>query len=1172
MFNKRITRCLPVLFAALIALPVAAQTQLQSRATPLITSPIDNSVRVTVAHSTHHLAQSRFDIGPLDGGTAMDRMILVLKTTPELEYQARTFLDSQQTKGSPDYQHWLTPEEFGAKFGPSPADIQQVTNWLRQQGFKVSSVAKSGRWIEFSGTSAQVEAAFQTTMRQYMVAGRQHVANATDISIPAALSPIVRGVLSLHNFYSKPMHKRYRPDANVPFGNQQIHAIAPADFTKIYDLNPLYTNNINGTGQTIAIVAASNINTIANNGVDDVANFRSLFGLPVNPPNIILNGPDPGVDTFFGLGDEATLDTEWSGAVAPKATIDVVVSGGTFTTDPISLGASYIVDQNLAPVMSVSFGDCEENQQQVPAVTFWNGLWQQAAAQGISVFVSSGDSGAAGCDAAGESTTAAQFGVAVSNFASTPFNTAVGGTEFNETFNNGLDSTFWNETANTLSSANGYIPETVWNDSCSPTSIGTICPHLPPASGQFLILAGGGGVSTIYHTPSYQMLSGIPGLNSTVLGGFRGLPDISLAAAVQHDPYIFCFTTDPTAPDCQLSGGLVTANTFQSLAGGTSFSSPAFAGIMALIDQKLGKSQGLANYVLYSLAKNNGNFANCNSNSRTNPGTGTSCIFNDTTVGNNGVPGNDVTNDPTTGALGFPTTTGYDLATGLGSVDATNLVNAWNNVTFQGSQTALTITSPALTAGVLQITHGQTVQVSIGVQKAGGGAGPTGNIAVVTNQAAPGGGTFAVGSGILSGGAFSGSFNTLPGGSYNLTAHYPGDGTFAGSDSNAIPATVAPENSTTTLASLVFTPQLGVHSGNTVNYGDPLDLLAVDADTAGVSGLLPAHGTVTFTINGSPSAPVAIDNSGIAEYFDCVFPDTNCLPPGQYTFSATYSGDGLSYNGSSSTSSISVTITKGNPTVVVTGPSTTPAGTQITLTATVNEPLLGSITPTGTVQFFDAGVALGSPITVSPGSFSATANLQTSFTAGGPHNITAQYSGDSTYNNAGSQAFVENVTAPFNFTATTSSQTIAAGGTATYNVTLAATGSFTGQINFTCTGAPGGASCSVSPNPASLTSTTTSVPLTVTVSNTTNARRGPSPFRTWSPLFAAVVGIVACGASRKRRYAMFMLLSVFLIVGITSCGGGGGTIQRPPTVATLTVTGTSGSFTNSIQLTLTVTH
>lgn len=1129
------------------------------------------------------MAQAQFDRGPVDPGTPMERMILVLGASAEQEHQARTLLDSQQTKGSPDYHHWLTPEEFGQKFGPSPQDIQQVTAWLQQQGFSVGSVAKSGRWIEFSGTAAQVNQAFQTQMRHYQVEGKLHTSNSSNVTIPAALAPVLLGVASLHDFYSQPMIRRSKlhPTATLTPGNagtapnitftDGTHGIAPPDFALIYNLNPLYTANITGSGQTIAIVAVSNINTVATTGIDDVGTFQALFGLPLNPPNIILNGPDPGV---VGGADEASLDVEWSGAVAPFATIDLVVSGGTLTTDPVLLSSQFIVDQNLAPIMNVSFGNCE--QALGIENPLWNALWEQAAAQGVSVFVSSGDTGAAGCDPNGGNTTVAQGGLGVNGVGSTPFNTSVGGTEFNESVNGGVDATFWSATNNAvLGSALGYIPEKVWNDSCVPTDPGSVCQQF-----NFISLAsGGGGISTLYSQPSWQSLS-ITGLTGA---GFtnRVMPDVALTAANEHDPLVFCFSS--TAIDCQ---GTV------SVAGGTSFSSPSFAGIMALVDQKIGKPQGLANYVLYPLGatESSTGFAPCDSSKQTNPAKPNpafkSCIFVDTTAGNNGVPGNDTLTVASpgnnVGQLGYNAITGFDLGTGLGSVNANNLVNAWATLAtgFQGTTTTLSASfnGTPLPSATVTITHGQAVSITVSVARQGTTGTPSGNVALLAE-----GGNLSSTVGVTqepisgSGGTATAgpvNVNNLPGGtSYNILANYPGDGIFGSGASNTISVTVGAENSTTTLKSDIFSQNtLTFAPGTTVAYGDPVNILVIDATAVGASGLVPTSGTVTFSDNSVQIAQIPVDNSGIAELASCFLPLTACLAPGSHSIVAVYGGDGpLSFNGSTSLATV-VTVTPGTATVGVSGPATVIPGQQFTLQAQVQPGGLASITPSGSVQFFDGTTALGGAVTLSAGLGSA----QVTLTTGGAHSITARYSGDGNYNTATSAVFTITVTAPFNFTATSSSQTIAAGATATYSVTLSGVGGFTGAVNFNCTGAPGSSTCAVSPNPANLSSTTTSVPLTVTVSNTANARLAPAPFKTLPFVFAAVFAGLLWGVRRKPRQAVLMVLALALIVGVGSCGGGGTPPPPPPppppTIATLTVTGTNGSSTNTITLTLTITH
>jgi hypothetical protein len=1141
------------IFFAAAALPVAGQTR------SLIAAPVDNSSRVTIPRSTHPLAKVEFEVGRAPGGLAMERMILTLGGPAEVEHEVQKLLDSQQIPGSPNYHQWLTPEEFGRQFGPSPDDIAQVKGWLQQQGFRVNAIARSGRWIEFSGTSALVEAAFQTEMRHYLVGGEAHIANAADISIPAALSPVVRGVVSLHDFFKRPMLIRgplvrraanglyapVNPDAN--FNGNTVHALAPGDFAKIYNLNPLYNTSttlngapvvLNGSGQTIAIVARSAVNP------QDVADFRAMFGLPPNAPNIILNGqPQAGIPPELPGDDiEAILDTEWSGAAAPGATIDLVVSPITATADGVDLSAAFIVDQNLAPVMSVSFGACEHDLGPSEN-TFFSSLWQQAAAQGISVFVSSGDDGAAGCD--DPATQIATGGLAVNGLASTPFNTAVGGTQFDETVNGLTDATFWATTDSpNLVSALGYIPETVWNES------------------QGSLFAGSGGLSAIYATPSWQTLS-VPGLPAAV-GTQRGVPDVSLTAAL-HDGYLVCF-----GGSC--AGG---ARSFL-LVGGTSASSPALAGIMAIVDQKiagpspaspLAGRQGLANYVLYLLAAAE-KFTACNSSNRTNPATPVApqCIFNDVTAGNNNVPGQ----------TGFNAVTGYDLATGLGSVDAANLVNAWAASTFQASQTTL---SSSMGANI-KITHGTPVSFTVSVQKAGGGAGPTGSVALVTD--ANGGniqGSPAVGAlGPLVTGSAAGSFNNLPGGTYNLSANYPGDGVFAASSSNNIPAIVQPENSTITLTASTIAAPKG--TAVTVDFGD---FLSVQSTVAGQSGVGSPSGHVTFTdsFNGTSTQIGQVSLTGQGQQAEIFLggasTPANFLPGTQHSVTASYAGDN-SFNPSGPSAPVSITITKGNPMVrVVANLASTVTTVPVTLTALIL-PIGGGIAPTGTVQFFDGTTALGQPVVIGNPSGNVSQGVaQVTLASQGTHSITAQYSGDNIFNSAASLANSVAVSAPFGFTGTTV-QTIMAGQTATYNLFLNQT-NFTGMVSIVCSGAPGGATCAANPSTVSLTPASANTPVTVTVSNTANAQLTPGPFGNAPFVFAAVFAGLVLGARRKPKQAFLLMLAALLLVGISSCGGHASTPPPPPpppTNATLTVAATSagpsGTLSSSISLSLTITH
>ena len=537
-----------------------------------ITSFIDDDQRVTLRGNVHPLATSQYDAGEVAPGFPMEHMLLTLLPDAAQQDALNQLLDAQHNPESPYYHQWLTPEQYAERFGISDADTAQVVGWLKDHGMEVEEVTAGRRSIVFSGAAAQVESAFHTRIHAYKIGNELHHANAIDPEIPAALVQVVGGVVSLHDFHSEPMHGSVqRPSPDFTSGGS--HYLAPADFATIYDLVPLYQQSITGSGQSVAIVARSNIK------IADVRQFRTLFGLPANDPQIIVNGADPGI---FSSGEEteADLDVEWSGAVARNATIKIVVSKSTNSSDGVDLSAQYIVNHNLAPVMSMSFGLCEASLGS-SGNGFLNSLWQQAAAQGITVLVSSGDNGAAGCDSA--SASSATHGHGVNGLCSTPYSVCVGGTEFNDAANPSL---YWSSSnaAGTQSSALSYIPETTWNES-------------GPGAG---LWASGGGASSVYAKPAWQAGTGVPA------DGKRDVPDVSLSAA-GHDGYLI-----------YQEGGLY-------VVGGTSAASPSFAGVMALVVQHTAAREGNANTVFYSLA----------SKQRA----GGASVFHDIIKGNNSVPG-----------------------------------------------------------------------------------------------------------------------------------------------------------------------------------------------------------------------------------------------------------------------------------------------------------------------------------------------------------------------------------------------------------------------------------------------------------------------------------------------------------------------------------------------------
>ncbi|HMD07876.1 MAG TPA: Ig-like domain repeat protein [Candidatus Acidoferrum sp.] len=1006
------------LSATILAHPpgvLRAQTS-QSEASRIVA--IDESSLVVLHGNRHPLAAPANDRGEAASDLPMERMLLVFKRDAATESALQSLIARQQDRSSPDFHAWLSPDQFGNRFGASPADIQKLTGWLASHGFRVNRVGQGAMSIEFSGTAGQVKDAFHTAIRSYVVNGEKHYANASDPQIPAAFAPVVAGINTLHNFRKKSAIRvlgkasrvantsMWQPEFTFSGAAGVEHFLAPGDFAKIYNTAPLYQNGIDGTGQSIAIVARNNIH------LSDVQIFRIAFGLPVNDPQIILDGPDPG--NLTGPEEtEADLDVEWSGAIAPKATIKFVVSASTNSTDGVDLSSLYIVDNNLAPVLSASFGQCEQALGQTEN-TFFNNLWEQAAAQGITAVISSGDNGPAGCDSDSQTTPAAQ-GLAVNGLASTPFNIAVGGTQFNE---NGADSTYWSTTNGPdQSSALGYIPEVVWNESCAD----------PNVCGVGSLFASSGGASTLYSKPSWQTGLGVPN------DGKRDLPDVSLDAAAGHDGYLLCQDGICTT---NASGQLINAE----LVGGTSAAAPTFAAILALIAQKTNSRQGQANFVLYPLAAAQ-NAANCSSTSPPQ----SQCIFNDITVGNNNVPGQ----------TGFSATPGYDLATGWGSVNAANLAANWQNVTFRSTLTTLQLSSTNL-------THGQPVTASVIVAPGVGSGTPTGNVALLA------GGSVGVNLGNLSNGTISGIVETLPGGTYSVTASYGGDGSFGASASAGIPISISPESSSTTFSAFVSGQSGNPPSQVNTTYGNFLNL---QVNVAGASEKGTPTGTLTFSdsFNGNTSTllSTSLNSQGNAQVQETQ------LAIGNHTLNVSYSGD-ASFSASSA-GPVSVSVAKGPTQTILFVPSGALPNTSVVLQAIVLPN--GAIDPTGTVQFFNGKTILGNPVQVK----NLIATLTTQLTTGS-HSITGVYSGDPNFVGSTSGAATIVVGNPdFLISVNPGNVTISGSGPGATNVLLTPSPvlGFSGPISLSCSGLPMGSSCTFLPAQPTLDGFT---PLTVALS------------------------------------------------------------------------------------------
>ena len=642
---------------------------------------VNDRDRVVLRGNVNPLARAEFEVGRADASLPMQRMIFSLALRPGARAALDKLLAAQQDPASPRYHQWLTPEEFGARFGLEDADLRLVEGWLQDHGFTIDEVARGRGWINFSGNAGQVERAFATEIHDYEVEGVVRHANAIDPSIPRALSPMVRGIVTLHSFPRPWHHSGFRlvsPEEVRPqYTSGSSHFLAPADFATIYDLNSVYSAGTTGSGQTIAIVGRTDI------ALGDVQYFRSFFGLPANDPVFVHNGTDPG-DLGGGEETEADLDVEWSGAVAKNATLKFVISMSTSTTDGVDLSAQYIVNNNLASAMSTSFGQCESSMGSTE-LAFYNSTWQQAASQGITAFVSSGDSGAAGCNVGSDTTGS---GAAVSGLCSTPYNVCVGGSQFNDTSNPSL---YWSSTNNsaTEASALSYIPEVAWNESGN-------------VSGGSGLWSSGGGKSTTYAKPSWQSAPGVPA------DGARDVPDVALSAA-GHDGYLI------------VQGHTSTVSGLGSV-GGTSASSPSFAGLMGLINQKTGARQGNANTVFYQMGTNQYG------------GSGPT-VFHDITSGSNSVPG----------VTGFNCGTGYDLVTGLGTVDGAALINNWGGTASPDFAISASPTSTSIgQGGSGNVTISTTVSGGFNAAVALSASGQPSGVTVAFNPtsiAAPGAGS-----------------------------------------------------------------------------------------------------------------------------------------------------------------------------------------------------------------------------------------------------------------------------------------------------------------------------------------------------------------------------------------------------------------------------------------------
>lgn len=1046
-----------------------------------IADKIDESQLITLEGNTHPAAVNQNDRGAASSNLAMSDLILVLRRSPEQQAAFDQFVASQYDPSSPNFHRWLEPVDIGTMFGPSLVDVATISSWLTGHGLHVDQVSPDRMTIRFSGAAARVESTFHVAIHNLFVNGQLHIANMSDPQIPAALLPVVAGVKALHNFFPRPLHRtgnlvsfdasgggwrRGSGDAqqdaaeslaahpyfgiNVGSGSSAytIEDVAPYDFATIYNVLPLWNSGTDGTGQTIAIAGTSDINTA------DVASFRSVFGLPAGttPTTIVANGTDPGEctstnpDSSCTIDDlvENTLDVEWSGAVAKGASIVLVVSGSnSTTTDTVYSSADYVVQNLTANILNVSYGECELGEG-TSGNTAYNNLWETAAAEGIAVFVASGDAGSATCDQglAGNPPHAAVYGLAVSGIASTPYNTAVGGTDLNW---GTTASPYWAASNNSSNGSNalGYVPEVPWNDTCtnplalnylqewattlkqngytpvSPTDAESACNfvnewwstiegHTEPQVNlaPFLDTVGGGGgasncitgsgtnVSSCaggYTKPSWQ--AGVPGIPAD---GARDLPDVAFMAGngFLGSAYLICVSANGA---CVTSTTLTSDPSAQEV-GGTSVASPAMAGIMALIDQKAGVPQGSPNAELYSLATMQ-SYGNCHAETGTiNDG----CYFNDIDTGTiamaceSNYPNCTVIHSgDTIGVLsGYGATAGFDAATGLGSLNVANVVNAWKSTV--GTAAATLTVTPAQTSFPLNQS------LSVAVTVSGSVGTPTGTL-------------------ILKGGGYTAMAGTLANGSFTFTI--PADVLSTGADTLKVnysgDATYARASGTASVTVAKLTPTVTMDPP----YGELSATVYEENVAVAVTGAGPVPtGTVTITAPGYSSPCSLSPPLG----FCSVFIPGSDFPIGNNTVTANYNGDSNYLAGTGT-----VTIMK--PAVTLTTSPTNPT-TADTVQLTVNVTGTGP-TPTGNLSLFGIQYpGLGAALSGGSGTFMLTPGAL----LGGINTLTIAYAGDSSYSPSIATTTVTPTKVTPTLTMTPSAASISS------NLPLAVTGTVTG--------------------------------------------------------------------------------------------------------------------------------
>ena len=1134
---------------------------------------------------------------------------MVLSRSPEQQAALERLLADQKNPASPEFHHWLTPAEFGQRFGLSKSDIQSITNWLVAQGLRIHYVSPSRTFIGFGGSATAVGQAFGTQVRKYDVHGEARFSVSSDPLIPAPLAPVVKAVHGLYTVDDRPQHMMTEPQAAGPhltLGNG-AHYIVPGDFRTIYD------EFVGATGiqQTIGIVGRSRTD------FDDFSNFKrvtqSVMQMPTEVVPTSFGGVDPGPaytttppqGVSLGEQSEATLDVTRAGSIAPNANLLLVVA--TSASGGIAVDAQYLIQSSPVPaqIINISYGACEAQAGQ-SSVVFWDTLFEQAAAEGISVFVSSGDSGASGCERAFTTPLASPPAISPNYICSSSYATCVGGTQFNDTAN---PSQYWGSNGSDLSSALQYIPEGGWNEPAN-------------SQGGMQVAGTGGGVSAFIATPKWQTGSGVP---AERVG--RYTPDVSFSGSC-HDPYFACLAAGGASCVADSQGSFY----FVGFCG-TSASAPSMAGVAALLNEKMQFAQGNINPDIYEMAQNQPS----GFHDTTPQSSGvTACDIHTPSMCNNSTPG---PTGLTGGQDGYALTSGFDMVTGLGSLDIANFVTNFASALPQPTVT--------VTPSSQQITPADSLTVTVKLDGGSGQPVPTGTIKLTSNRYNPPDATLvngtltynipayalpwsvdvdtftaqytpdsassslyspALGSNWvaisalipavtvdLSSTSVSTADNVLvnvsvvgpsgaptPSGTINIDAIGNGPGHSAsatlsgGSATITIPAGTLPAgtdridtsyapdeaagliynvNSTDTNITVTqapkTTPAVSSNLPSTITLADAM---VIEIKVTPAAGAATPSGTVSLTGNGQTFS--ASLSAGSAQ----ILTGAGWLPVGTDTLTISYSGD---YNTNPVTATATLVVNRAVSSMTL-HPSRSSINTDQTLNVRIDMGSAANLPlPTGTVTLSSGNYTSGA---VSLTSSSIDISIPPGSLATGTIALIASYSGDSNFSPNTGAVTISVTGVPASVKVAGTDVTIATPGATTGNtstITLTPAGGFTGTVNLTAsvTSSPAGAKNPPTVSFGSTTPVTISgtaavkATLTVTTTPTTTSAIVPPPLthRNWYPAGGTTLGLlVLFGIPARRRklraWLGMLLLFAGVSIGMTACGGGSGSSTAPPPV------------------------